>query len=283
MLIQFLIFPPIARRYGVLNCLRLSTLTFPIVYLLTPFTVLLPTPATQQAVMFAIMFAKCVAVIFAFPCSTILLTNSAVSLRVLGTLNGVATSVSALGRAAGPAVGGATFSLGVDAGFVIVPWWTLAALAAVGAVPVWWLVEMEGFGGAGDGDSDGAESGREVDVDDEDGEDVDEDTIADSNTDADDPTPLPADILTAEPDSFATDSDLHPMPPSSTTILPTSTRKRMSTSTTSDLTPTSVDLHRRMSSPIGMRDGLGPGGGRRLSTNLGQTRSGWGTGGKSYH
>lgn len=280
MFIQFLIFPPVARRFGVLNCLRVCTLTFPIVYLLTPFTVLLPTPASQQAVMFAIMFLKCWGVIFAFPCSTILLTNSAVSLRILGTLNGVATSVSALGRAAGPAIGGTTFSLGVAAGYVVVPWWTLAALAALGAIPVWWLVEMDGFGDAADSE----ESETELDVDGpESHDDDDDDTIAD--TDVDDPIPLPSasvdNTLTEEPDSFATDSDPQALPPSSTTV--TTKRKRTSTSTTSNLGPASGDLHKRMSSPIGMRVGLGPGGGRRLSDNLGPTRSGWGTGGTSYH
>lgn len=265
MLIQFLIFPPVARRFGVLNCLRVCTLTFPVAYLLTPFTALLPTPATQQAVMFAIMFLKLCGVIFAFPCSTILLTNSAVSLRILGTLNGVATSVSALGRAAGPAIGGVAFSRGVDAGYVVVPWWTLAALAALGAVPVWWLVEMDGFGAAADSDADESETevNHDVDVDDEEA-DKDEDPLPDTNID--DPTPLPSAldddiVMTGEPDSFAADTDLHALPPSSTAR--TMKRKRTSTSTTSILDPASVDLHRRMMSPIGMAEGLGPGGGRR--------------------
>ena len=119
---------------------------FPLIYLATPFTALMPTASSQQVAMFAIMVIKSFAVVFAFPCITILLTNSAVSQRVLGTLNGVSTSVSALGRAAGPAIGGWTFSLGVDSGYVIFPWWTLAAFAVLGAIPVWWLVEMEGFG-----------------------------------------------------------------------------------------------------------------------------------------
>lgn len=42
--------------------------------------------------------------IFAFPCSTILLTNSSPTLRLLGTLNGIAVTLSAMGRAVGPAV-----------------------------------------------------------------------------------------------------------------------------------------------------------------------------------
>lgn len=150
MLIQFLVFPNVARRYGVLNCLKIVTVIFPVVYVLTPFTALLSSPLKQQIGMFAIMFMKCWASIFAFPCTTILLTNSASSLRILGTLNGVSTSVSALGRATGPAVGGLTFSLGVDKGYLIMPWWTLAAFAVLGALPVWWLVESDGFGGGND-------------------------------------------------------------------------------------------------------------------------------------
>ena len=126
---------------------------FPIIYVATPFTVLMPTAISQQIAMFIVMVVKCFAVVFAFPCTTILLTNSAVSLRVLGTLNGVSTSISALGRAAGPAIGGWTFSIGVEKGYMIVPWWVLAACAVLGAFPVWWLVEMDGFGGNEDNES----------------------------------------------------------------------------------------------------------------------------------
>lgn len=145
--IQFFIFPPVARRFGVLSCLKFTSILFPITYLLTPFTVLFPTPATQQTALFLILLIKCWGIIFAFPCSAIMLTNSAISLSILGTLNGVATSTGALGRAVGPAIGGWTFSFGVTRGYVILSWWTLAAIAALGAIPTWYLVEMEGFAG----------------------------------------------------------------------------------------------------------------------------------------
>ncbi|KAH0543583.1 hypothetical protein FGG08_002144 [Glutinoglossum americanum] len=159
MLAQFLIFPAVARRFGVLNCLKVCVSTFPIIYFLTPFTALISPGTTQQATMFALMLVKCVCVIFAFPCSTILLTNSAVSLQILGTLNGFATSIAAIGRAIGPAIGGCTFTLGVELGYVILPWWTITALSICGAVPVWMLVEMDGFGDSeseSDSDSQGS-------------------------------------------------------------------------------------------------------------------------------
>ncbi|KAL9081230.1 MAG: hypothetical protein Q9157_000205 [Trypethelium eluteriae] len=98
------------------------------------------------------MLFKCTAAVFAFPCSTILLTNSASSLTVLGTLNGISTSVSAIGRAAGPAIGGNLLGWGVRRSMAWLPWWTFAGISAVGAVASLWLIEGEGFGGDEDKD-----------------------------------------------------------------------------------------------------------------------------------
>jgi hypothetical protein len=150
-IIQFTIFPPTARRYGVLNCFKACSVTFPLVYFATPYTALIQNPLLQQAMMLGIMVVKSFCIVFAFPCMMILLTNSASSLRVLGTLNGFATSLSALGRAFGPAVSGILFTWGVDNGYVITPWWSLAAIAALGAIPVWQIKETDGFGSSGEG------------------------------------------------------------------------------------------------------------------------------------
>ncbi len=151
MLIQFFLFPPIARRFGVLNCFKACAIAYPIAYFLIPFTALLPDTRSRVVSCFAVMLVKCWCSIFAFPCSMILLTNSASSMRVLGTLNGFATSFSAIGRAAGPAIGGAMFTVGVEHGYVIAAWWTFSAMAIIAAIPAWLLVEGEGFGGD-DGD-----------------------------------------------------------------------------------------------------------------------------------
>lgn len=145
MFIQFLFFPIAAKRYGVLNCMKVVALLFPLLYLVTPFTALVP-GALRNVTVFLILLIKLAGSIFGFPCLTILLTNSAASLSVLGTLNGVGTSVAAFGRAAGPAVTGATFSFGVKRGYVIIPWWFLALFSVFSAVPVFWTVETDGFG-----------------------------------------------------------------------------------------------------------------------------------------
>ncbi|KAI9375684.1 major facilitator superfamily domain-containing protein [Aspergillus egyptiacus] len=144
MVIQFYIFPTSAKRFGVLNCVKATTFLFPTLYLLTPYIALVP-ESMRSAAIFCLVLAKLTGAIFIFPCITILLTNSASSLSILGTLNGVATSVSAIGRAAGPAIVGPVFSLGVRAGYIILPWWFLSFLSAVAAIPILWIVEGDGF------------------------------------------------------------------------------------------------------------------------------------------
>lgn len=79
--------------------------------------------------------------VMAFPCNAIMLTNSAASPHLLGVLNGVGTTASAIGSAIGPAIGGQTFTLGMKVGFGILPWWTLTVFAVLGAVPVWFLAD----------------------------------------------------------------------------------------------------------------------------------------------
>jgi hypothetical protein len=154
---QFLLFPPITRYLGVLRCLRIAFLIFPVVYFVTPFLSLISDPMTKQAAMVFLLMVRGIGGTFAFPTSTIMLTNSASSLRVLGTVNGIATSVAALGRAAGPTIGGGLFTWGVKRGYVIVPFWTLSAVALLTSIPTWWLVEGKGFGDDPDSDEENPE------------------------------------------------------------------------------------------------------------------------------
>jgi len=130
---------------------------FPVVYLLTPYTSLVQDPVVRYGCFLSVMLLKGLAVIVAFPCTTIMLTNSASSVRILGTLNGYATSFSGIGRAVGPALTGAVFSVGVQRGYVIASWWLLAGIAMLGAVPAWFIIEGEGPTRSLDADSDAEE------------------------------------------------------------------------------------------------------------------------------
>lgn len=143
MLFQFLCFPPLAKRYGVLNCYKAASLILPAIYVITPFTVLVPEPFRIPAVLL-LLLAKLGGTTFGIPCCTILLTNSASSMSILGTLNGIGTSVSAVARGLFPALIGAAFSRGVENGSVVLAWWLLALFAAVGIIPGYYIVEQDG-------------------------------------------------------------------------------------------------------------------------------------------
>lgn len=165
-IIQIFCFPPICNRYGALNCFKagsklphpltqtptpMNTLTyfpailFPLVYILLPYTALIQSQTLQFAALLAILLVKGAAVIVGFPCITILLTNSAPSLRILGTLNGFATTFSGIGRAIGPSVSGAVFSWGVKRGYMIPAFWLLSVIAMAQVIPAWMIVEGEGI------------------------------------------------------------------------------------------------------------------------------------------
>ncbi len=173
-LVQFLVFPALCARFGVLRCFRGCALAFPAAYVLTPYTARAGGPWARHAALVAVLCVKAFAVIIGFPCTTILLTNSAASLAVLGTLNGFATTFSALGRALGPALAGSAFSFGVRRNFIALPWWLLAAIAALGAVPVWWIEEGDGPSGPRGGDDDDDDDETEVEREDAQGEDEEE-------------------------------------------------------------------------------------------------------------
>jgi len=301
-LFQILLFPSLARRLGVLRCMRLAACAFPAIYLLSPFSALMPTTLGRQALLMTLWLCKGLAGSFAFPCSTILLTNSAGSLAGLGTLNGVATSVSAVGRAAGPVLGGNLFTLGVKHRVVGVPFWVLGALAVVGAVPAFWLVEGDGFGDDGEEEVEGTKE--------DDGEDDDEDAkggfdyhgtgyenARDGNERGEEEEeddeglgPLLSRqttyssyrygsvasdaVLTDDGDDEDIESGDHRASssgmPSAGISRQASTSRRPSRTRSQSQAPR---VRRKSSVPVGLGTGF-----RRLSSNLGVSGSGWGTG-----
>ena len=70
-----------------------------------------------------------------------MLSQSIEDTRGLGTLNGILTMSAGAARAIGPAIGGVAFSLGVNWGFLVVPFWICAGMAGLAMVPVFLLKE----------------------------------------------------------------------------------------------------------------------------------------------
>ncbi|KAI1759989.1 MFS general substrate transporter [Hypoxylon sp. FL1150] len=173
-LIQFLLFPVLCHRFGVLNCFKICVMTFPLVYIVTPYTVLIEDTTMRYVALCMILIVKSFAVIVGFPSTTILLTNSASSLSILGTLNGFATTFSALGRASGPALTGVAFTWGVKHDVIGLPYWILASIAALGIIPAFMIVEGDGPSGAAtpvDSEDEDTEVDDEIVVTDDEGDD----------------------------------------------------------------------------------------------------------------
>ncbi|KAK7190545.1 hypothetical protein DPSP01_005234 [Paraphaeosphaeria sporulosa] len=269
MLTQFLVFPYLARKWGVLYCLRVAFLIFPVMYFITPFVTLIPDQTTKEVVMVTILIIRGFGGTFAFPTSTIMLTNSATSLRVLGTLNGFATSVSAVGRALGPLFTGNLFTWSLKKGYIIIPFWTLSFISFLAFIPTLWLVEGKGFGDDPDSDVDSVVSATAP----SDDLIITQNFDAVSESDYGEPTNLLSHTSTRDSEAMTTDDEEY-----SGNESPYERhhgRRDTASSAGLDRTLSRRGVRRRSSVPLGMGVGF-----RRLSSNIGST--GIGGGGASW-
>ena len=130
---QLVLFPYIARRFGELIIFRAVAVSFPLLYFITPYTVLLPRHVRQPA-MYACLLWKITAHVIAFPSMSLLITNSAPSMLVLGVVNGAAASTASLSRAFGPTISGTLQTLGSKLGFVGLAFWVCGIVSIIGAL-----------------------------------------------------------------------------------------------------------------------------------------------------
>jgi hypothetical protein len=133
MIATVFLFPIVVRRIGALGLFRFMAISYPILYITTPYLVLLP-DSLRMAGLYAVVVWKCTFSTMAYPSNAILLTNSAPSLLLLGTINGVAASTASLSRAFGPTVSGFLFSAGLRLGYSGLAWWCSAVIAVLGAL-----------------------------------------------------------------------------------------------------------------------------------------------------
>lgn len=155
-----------------------------------------------------------------------------------------------MGRALGPAIGGSTFTYGVEIGYVILPWWVLSFIATLAAIPSFWVVEGEGFGG----DADNVED--------------DEDSVIhedDQEAEYGNPGPLLSRTDTMSSDVISEDERMYDSDDTARDITrsPQIRSRRASGSNRLSRRPS-----RKMSAPIGMENRTIS---RRYSSNLGQS------------
>jgi hypothetical protein len=133
MIATVFLFPIIVRKLGALGLFRCIAISYPILYVVTPYLVLLPDSLRMVGV-YVVVIWKCTFATMSYPSNAILLTNSAPSLLMLGTINGVAASTASLCRAFGPTASGFLFSAGLRIGYSGLAWWCSAIIAIAGAL-----------------------------------------------------------------------------------------------------------------------------------------------------
>lgn len=177
--LQLLVYPAVNDKLGTIRSFRYSLCLFPFAYILAPYLSIIPSstyPPAQASgplVWLSITFVLLIQVVartFALPAAIILINNCSPHPSVLGTIHGIAQSVSSASRTVGPVVGGWGYGKGLQIGVVGMVWWSLAVVACVG-----WCVSSlvkEGDGheilleGEGEEDGlmgDGSEGKRVVD------------------------------------------------------------------------------------------------------------------------
>jgi hypothetical protein len=140
---QLVVYPRISGAWGVARSYRFFLVFFPIAYFLAPYITLLPssskTPAEASGffVWAGIAFVLAIQVLartFALPGMTILVNNSCPHPSVLGTLHGIAQSISSGMRTIGPAVAGWLYGKGLQWGVVGTAFWAMACVAIIGYI-----------------------------------------------------------------------------------------------------------------------------------------------------
>lgn len=129
--LQFGVFSPLTHRLGILPTFRTAGLAFPIVYLLAPLLTIFPAGGGGGAWLWGgmtgVLSLQVAARTFALPLMQVLTNNCSPHPSVLGSLHGVAASVSSGAFSIGPIVSSWLFGKGLRVGFVALAWWVLAA------------------------------------------------------------------------------------------------------------------------------------------------------------
>ena len=142
MIATVFMFPVGVRELGALSLFRMIAISYPLLYVTTPYLVLLPN-SLRMAGLYAVLIWKCTFTTMAYPSNAILLTNSAPSLLMLGTISGVAASTASLSKAFGPTVSGFLLSARLRSEYSGLAWWCSATIAVVGPLTSLFMTEKE--------------------------------------------------------------------------------------------------------------------------------------------
>ncbi|KFY49161.1 hypothetical protein V495_00680 [Pseudogymnoascus sp. VKM F-4514 (FW-929)] len=137
---QILLVPAIISRHGPLHSYRVAVFILLCIYYLLPFTANW-TSWTGMPTMLIILWVYPLASSLATTCSAILITNTVPSSMYLAKVNGAAASLGCLARTLGPVVSGPLFRLGLQTGYVGLPFWLFGAVTGLGGIVSLYLTD----------------------------------------------------------------------------------------------------------------------------------------------
>ncbi|EED22277.1 MFS multidrug transporter, putative [Talaromyces stipitatus ATCC 10500] len=139
---QIFLFPFLVNQLGALRSLRLAMFIWPPIYFAVPYLILLPSTLQKPAAYVALL-SKITLHVICFPGISLLLANTIPSKNVMGTVNGLASSVASLSRALGPSITGLLHSQGLRSGYSIIAWWALGIVCVIGAIESLFMEETD--------------------------------------------------------------------------------------------------------------------------------------------
>lgn len=144
--LQIFVYPRVHFKLGTLKAFRVFLPFSPLAYLIAPFLVLVPDKVYYVWPAMTVVFAlQVISRTFVLPAIIILVNNSVTNAAVLGTVHGVAQSVSSAARTLGPVIGAWGLGLGLEHNMVGAIWWALAIEALIGWALTWTIFEDKGI------------------------------------------------------------------------------------------------------------------------------------------
>ncbi|CAI7653127.1 unnamed protein product [Penicillium glandicola] len=144
--LQIFLYPRIQTKLGTLTSFRMFLPFSPIAYVLMPFLVILPrVPWIVWPSFTFVVSLQVISRTFILPAAIILVNNCVTDPSILGTVHGVAQSISSGARTLGPFLGGWGLGLGLENNMIGAVWWALAFESVLGWVMLWSIYEGNGI------------------------------------------------------------------------------------------------------------------------------------------